>query len=213
MLGYNSVNDRILTVRIWSKPANTTIIQIYAPTSNATEVDVDEFYSKLQDTVDKCHKGDMLILLGDFNAKVGNEREGKACGRFGLGVRNEAGDKLVEFCQANQLMIGSTWFKQHERRLFTWTSPGGTTENQIDYIIVQRRWASALFSVKTLPGADCGTDHELLIGKIKVKLRKKKRNDMAGITRYDTEIITSSYTIEIQNRFSQLEGVNVEPDD
>ena len=93
-------------------------------------------------------------------------------GKFGLGIRNEAGQRLTEFCQENALVITNTLFQQHKRRLYTWTSPDGQHQNQIDYILCSQRWISSVQSAKTRPGADCGSDHELLIAKFRLKLKK-----------------------------------------
>ena len=93
-------------------------------------------------------------------------------GKFGLGIRNEAGQRLIEFCQENALVIANTLFQQHKRRLYTWTSPDGQHRNQIDYTLCSQRWRSSIQSAKTRPGADCGSDHELLIAKFRLKLKK-----------------------------------------
>ena len=88
------------------------------------------------------------------------------------GVRNEAGQRLIEFCQENALVIANTLFQQHKRRLYTWTSPDGQHQNHIDYIVCSQRWRSSIQSAKTRPGADCASDHELLIAKFRLKLKK-----------------------------------------
>ena len=93
-------------------------------------------------------------------------------GKFGLGIQNEAGQRLIEFCQENALVIANNFFQQHKRRLYTWTSPDGQHRNQIDYIPCSQRWRSSIQSTKTRPGADCGSDHELLIAKFRLKLKK-----------------------------------------
>ena len=93
-----------------------------------------------------------------------------AKGKFGLGVQNEAGQRLIEFCQENALVIANTFFQQHKRRHYTWTSPGGQYRNQIDYILCSQRWRSSIQSAKTR--TDCGSDHEILIAKFKFKLKK-----------------------------------------
>ena len=92
--------------------------------------------------------------------------------KFGLGVQNETGRRLIEFCQENTLVIANTLFQQHKRRHYTWTSPDGQHRNQIDYILCSQRWRSSTQSAKTRPGADCGSDHELLIAKFRLKLKK-----------------------------------------
>ena len=93
-------------------------------------------------------------------------------GKFGLGIQNEEGQRLIEFCQENALIIANTLFQQHKRRLYTWTSPDGQHRNQIDYILCSQRWRSSIQSTKTGPGADGGSDHELLIAKFRLKLKK-----------------------------------------
>ena len=106
---------------------------------------------------------DVLFIIGDWNAKVGSQKiPGVTC-TFGLGVQNEAGQRLTEFFQENTLVIANTLFQQHKRRLYTWTSPDGQHRNQIDYILCSQISRSSIQSTKTWPGADCGSNHELLI--------------------------------------------------
>ena len=135
------------------KPFNITVIQVYAPTSNAEETEVERFYEDLQDLLELTPKKDVLFILGDWNAKVGNQQTPGVTGRFGLGVQNEAGQKLIEFCQENALVIANALFQQHKRRLYTWTSTDGQYQNQIDYILCSQRWRSSIQSAKTRLGA------------------------------------------------------------
>ena len=107
----------------------------------------------------------VLLNRGDGNEKVGSQEIHGRTGKFDLGVQNEAGQKLIEFCQENTLVIANTLFQQHKRRLYTWTSPDGQHRNQIDYIFCSPRWRSSIQPAKTRSGADCGSDHELLIPK------------------------------------------------
>ena len=107
-----------------------------------------------------------------WNAKVGSQETPGATGKFSLGIQNEAGEKLIEFCQENALVIANTLFQQHKRRLYTWTSPDGQYHNRIDYILCSQRGRSSIQSAKTRPGADCGSEHELLIAKFRLKLKK-----------------------------------------
>ena len=97
-------------------------------------------------------------------------------GKFGLGVQNEAGQRLIQFCQENALVIANTLFQQHRRRLYTWTSQDGQYQNQIDYILCSQRWRSSIQPAKTRLGADCGSDHELLIAKFRLKLKNVGEN-------------------------------------
>ena len=147
-------------------------IQVYAPTSNAEETEVEWFYEDLQDLLKLTPKKDVLFTVGDWNAKVGSQESPKVIGKFGLGVQSEAGQRLIEFCQENTLVIANTLFQQHKRRLYTWTSPDGQHQNQTDYILCSQRWRNSIQSAKTRSGADCGSDHELLISKFRIKLKK-----------------------------------------
>ena len=107
----------------------------------------------------------VFFIIGDWNAKVGSQETPGVTGKFDLGVQNVAGQKLIKFCQENALVIANILFQQHKRRVYTWTSPDGQHQNQIDYIICSQRWRSSIPSAKTRPGADCGSDHELLLAK------------------------------------------------
>ena len=172
VLGCNLINDRMISVHLQGKPFNITVIQVYAPMSNAEEAEVEQFYEDLQDLLELTPKKDVLFIIGDWNAKVGSQETPGVTGKFGLGMQNEAGQRLIEFCQENALVIANTLFQQHKRRLYTWTSPDGQQQNQIDYILCSQRWRSSIQSTKTRPGADCGSDHELLIAKFRFKLKK-----------------------------------------
>ena len=99
------------------------VIQVYAPTSNAEEAEVEHFYEDLQDLLELTPKKDVLFIIGDWNAKVGSQETSGVTGKFGLGIQNVAGQRLREFCQENALVIANTLFQQHKRRLYTWTSP------------------------------------------------------------------------------------------
>ena len=114
----------MISVCFQGKPFNVTVIQAYAPTSNA-ETEVERFYEDLQDLLELIPKKDVLFLIGDWNAKVGSQETSGITGKFGLGIWNEAGQRLTEFCQETALDIANTLFQQHKRRLYTWTSPDG----------------------------------------------------------------------------------------
>ena len=113
------------SVRFQGTPFNITVIQVYAPISNTEEAEVEQFYEDLQDLLELIPKKDVLFIIGDWNAKVGSQETSGVTGKFGLGVQNEAGKRLMEFCQENALVIANTLFQQQKRRLYTWTSPGG----------------------------------------------------------------------------------------
>ena len=127
--------------------------------------------------------GDILFIIGDRDAKVGSQEMPGVTGMFGPRIQNEAGQRLTEFCQENTLLIAKTLFQQHKRRLYTWISSDGQYRNQTDYVLCSQRWKSSIQSAKTRPGADCGSDHELLIAKCKLKLKKVGKT--TSLFRYD----------------------------
>ena len=155
VLGCSLKNDRMISLRFQGKPFNITVIQVYALTSNAEEAEVEWFYEDLQNLFEPTLKKDVLFIIGDWNAKVGTQETPGVTGKFGLEVQNEAGQRLIEFCQENALVIKNTLFQQHRRRLYTWTSPDGQHQNEIDYILCSQRWRSSIQSAKTTPSCGC----------------------------------------------------------
>ena len=114
----------MISVRFQGKPFNITVIQVYAPTSNTEEAEIERFYEDLQDLLEPSPKKDVLFIIRDWNAKVGSQETPGVTGKFGLGIGNEAGQRLTEFCQEKALVIANTLFQQH-RRVYIWTSPDG----------------------------------------------------------------------------------------
>ena len=169
-------NNRIISVHFQGKPFNITVIHIYAPTANTEEAEIKWFYEDLQDLLELTPRKDVLFITGDWNAKVGSQETPGVTGKFGLQVQNKAGQRIIEFCQENTLDIVNTLFQQQRKRLYTWTSPDGQHKNQIDYILWSQRWRSSKQSAKTRLGADCCSDHELLIAEFRLKLKKVGKN-------------------------------------
>ena len=192
----------MISVHFQGKPFNITVIQVYALTSNAEKAEVERFYENLQDLLELRTKNDVLFIIGDWNAKVESQETPGVTGKFGLGVQNEAGQRLIEFCQENALVMANTFFQQHKIRLYTLISPDGQHQNQIDYILCSQRWRSSIQSAKTRPRADCGSDHELLIAKFRLKLKKVGKTIRPF--RYDLNQIPYDYTVEARNRFKGL---------
>ena len=195
--------------KIEAKPFNITIIQCYAPTTDHPEKEVEEFYSQIEEALKQTNSQDMVIILGDFNAKVGKTATSTSIGKYGLGKTNERGELLIGFCEKHQLTIMNTIFKQPERRLYTWKSAGDVTRNQIDYIMISSRHKNNIKNCRTYPGADIGSDHNPVIANMKVKLKIPKRPkmtpkiDVAALKQPD---LKEAYNIEIRNRFSALMG-------
>ena len=144
VLGCNLKNYRMISVLFQGKPFNIMVIQVYATTNNAEEAEVEWFYEDLQDLLELTPKKDVLFFIGDWNAKVGSQETPGVPGKFDLGVWNKTGQRLIEFCQENTLVIANTLFQQHKRRLYTWTSQDGQRQNHTDYILCSQRWRSSI---------------------------------------------------------------------
>ena len=129
----------MISVRLQGKPFSITVIQVYAPNSNTEEAEVEQFYEDLQDLLELTPQKDALFIIRDWNAKVGSQETPGVTGTFGLGVQNEAGQRLIEFCQENALVIANTLFQQHKRRRYTWASRDGQHQNQIEYILCSQK--------------------------------------------------------------------------
>ena len=210
VLGCNLKNNRMIFVYFQGKPFHITVIQVYAPTSNAKETQVKWFYEDRQDLLELTPPKDVLFIIGDWNAKVVSQEIPGVTGKLGLGVQNEAGQRLIEFCQENALVIANTLFQQHKQRLYKWTSPDGQHWNQIDYTLYGQRWRSPLQSAKTRLGADCGSDYELLIAKFRLKLKKVGKTTRPF--RYDLKQVSYDYAVEVRNKFKGLDLINPVPD-
>ena len=122
----------MISVRFQGKQFNIAVIQVYAPTSNTEVIEVERFYEDLQHLLELTSRKDVLFIIRAWNEKVGNQETPGVTGKFGLGMQNEAGQRLIEFCQENVLVIANTPFQQHKRRLYTWTSPDSQHQNQTD---------------------------------------------------------------------------------
>ena len=144
VLGCSLKNDRMISVRFQGKPCNITVIRVYTPTSNNEEAEVERFYEDLQDLSELTYKKYVLFIIGDWNAKVGSQEIPGVTGKFGLGVQNEAGQRLIEFCKENTLVRANTLFQQHKRRLYISISPDGQTEIRLS--IFAAKDGEALYS-------------------------------------------------------------------
>ena len=138
-------------------------------TRDAEEAEVEQFCEDLQDLPELTPKKDVIFIRGGWNAEVGSQETPGVTGKFGLGVQNEAGQRLIEFYQENTLVIAKTLVQQHKRRLYTWKPPDGQYRNQTDYILCSQRWRSSIQSAKTRLGTYCGSYNELLIERLNMR--------------------------------------------
>ncbi|XP_012941986.1 craniofacial development protein 2, partial [Aplysia californica] len=210
--GYLTISDRVMLVRLKGSPFDTTIIQAYAPTSESTEDEIEKFYDEINQAKTHCKSQDIVIVMGDFNAKVGAIRHEDIVGPYGLGNRNERGEKLIEWAILNDMIIGNTWYEQPPRRLWTWKSPGDSARNQIDYIMIKKRYKNGMLNVKTRPGADCYSDHVPVVGKFRIRLKKthmsKKKNMKLNMALLQSnKEIQDKFRKTVQNKFCPLEEI------
>ena len=125
----------MISIRFQGQPFNIMVIQVYDPTRNTEEAEVEQFYEDLQDLLELTPPKDVLFIIGEWKAKAGGQETPGVTGKFGLRVQNEARQRLIEFCQENALIIANTLFPQHKRRLYTWISPDDQYQNQTDYFL------------------------------------------------------------------------------
>ena len=174
LIGYNPVNSRVITARFDAAPHKITVIHAYAPTTASSDEDIEAFYSILEDALAKVHKKDIIIITGDWNAKIGSDNADwkSVMGRYGYGDRNERGERLLEFAAIHSLYICNTRFEQKPQRKWTWPSPDGVHKNMIDLILIQQRWKSSVINCRTFQSADICSDHLLVLCNIKLRLKR-----------------------------------------
>ncbi|KAI8514967.1 hypothetical protein Bbelb_075580 [Branchiostoma belcheri] len=207
---WEPISERIIMARFTSRCQDTTVIQAYAPTNEASDEEKESFYDQLQATMAKRKKRDITILMGDMNAKVGDAASGneRVMGQHGVGSRNQNGELFVDFCSLNDMVIGGTLFPHKKSHKVTWRSPDGAVENQIDHIAVSRRWRGTLQDCRIKRSADVGSDHHLLLATCRIRLaacRKKAQKTM----KYNVEKLRNPETkqefrLTLANRFDAL---------
>ena len=196
---------------------NMNIIQIYAPTNEASDEDKEAFYIRLQGVTDNLPRGDVNIIMGDANAKVGEDNKGYEfiMGQNGLGEMNDNGERFANFCSFNSLVIGGTVFPNKRIHKATWVSPDGFTENQIDHFCISKRFRRSLEDLKVKRGADVGSDHHLLLAKVKLHL-KQHSNRTGTKRRYQVSLLEGDkkeeFQLQLRNRYSVLAELREDQD-
>lgn len=172
VMDWMPISERVMVVRMYSSHRMVNIVQAYAPTADKSEEDLENFYASLYKALTLTKKGEITIVTGDFNAKLGSGMVDGVCGGYGLGTRNERGERMLEFCSELELAATNTFFKQHPRRLYTWKAPSDKKDNivrnQIDYILVKKHLMRYVKKVTTLPGADINSDHNPVMMEIRI---------------------------------------------
>ena len=212
VMGCRPISSRLITIRLKATPFNINIIQAYAPTSDYSDEDIEDFYEQLQEVLDQTPKKDILVVQGDWNAKIGEdayENWKGTCGRHCNAKSNERGLRLLEFASYNDLIVTNTLGPHKTSRRNTWHSPNGE-HHQIDYIMVKRRFRSSVNIARTrsFPGADIGSDHELVMMTFKLHLKKVMKQ---GPTRIKFNLeklrdpdVTEAFKAMIGGKFAAL---------
>ncbi|XP_061166428.1 craniofacial development protein 2-like [Saccostrea echinata] len=178
LLEWKPINNRLISARLKGKHINTKLIQCYAPTNDSSDEAKDNFYSQLQAEIEKTPRHDLFVIMGDLNAKVGKKNTDyeRVMGKHGVGTRNDNGERLVEFCAMNNLVIGGTLFTHRDIHKLTSNSPDGRDKNQIDLLMINGMWRRSLIDVRVKRSADVGSDHHLVTALIKIKLKKTEKH-------------------------------------
>lgn len=199
MIDYSAVSDRILTARFRTKARTIVVIQCYAPTEQADPQIKEDFYELLSATLERQNKGNIVIMMGDMNAKVGSDNDNfeKIMGKHGVGTRNDNGSRLVELCSYYDLVIGGTLFNHRNCHKLTWFSNDGRTRNQIDHFTIDRKWRRSMLDVRVYRGADVGSDHQLVVSTIKLKLAAVKKSQIFRRKEIDPRKLQDTRTLRV----------------
>jgi exonuclease III len=221
------ISSRVIAARFKSQGPDLVVIQVYAPTSDHGDEEVEDFYANVQSALEKTSKGDLSVVLGDFNAKVGQERTNwpSILGPHGYGNTNERGERLLQFCTINKLCITNTWFQHKDSQKWTWiapqkkrsVAPGSrktkvvSPNNMIDYILIDNRWKSSILDARSFPSASIGSDHNLVLANLRIRFNTKKvlnpkvRIDVDKLL--TNKVTTEAYKVALANRFESLKDL------
>ncbi|VDP84389.1 unnamed protein product [Schistosoma mattheei] len=190
------------------------ILHCYVPADNINNDDEDQFYERLQSIVEKCPGKDLTILMGDLTAKVGIYNTGyeDIMGRHGMGERNENGERFANLCAFNKLVIGGTIFPCKLIHKATWISPDHTTDKKMDHILINKKFRRTMEDVRTKRGIDVASDHHLVVGNLKLKLKKNWTTGQTALQRFNTDFLRGTnkfneYKIALNNRFQALQDL------
>ena len=211
MLGYNPVNERVLTVRFNAYPKNITVIVVYAPTTSHSDEEIETFYERLEDVIEKVDKNDMKIVIGDWNAKIGHDNTGweDEMGLHGLGDRNSRGERLLLFAKQYSLYVANTKFYSRYNRKWTWESFSGEHRNMIDFVLTEQKIRSGITRCRSVHSVDVGSDHQLVMCHISVKISSKTRNGDKPF-KYDLDKLKDKDTV---SKIRQILRVNITESD
>jgi len=214
------VSDRLSYIVLRGRWRNIIVVNVHAPSEEKSDESKISFYEELEQVFDHFPKHQMKMLLGDLNAKVGRENIFKpTIGQLSLHQdSNDNGVRLVNFATSQNLVVKNTMFPHRNIHKYTWTSPDGKTHNQIDHLLIDRRWQSSVLDVRSFRGAECDTDHYLVIGKFRARLAVGKQaaqrvdRQRFNLRKLNEPEVREQYQIEITNMFAALENLNDDRD-
>ncbi|XP_047106668.1 craniofacial development protein 2-like [Schistocerca piceifrons] len=216
LLEWKPVSEWIITVRFKTNVRYVTVIKCYAPTEIAKGELKDAFYTELHGVLRQTNSRDIKMLMGDLNAKVGPENEGlqHIMGMHGMGIRNVNGELLIDTCAEHDLVIGGTLFPNHNCHKIMWVSPDHITKNQIDHIVISRKFRHSLLDVRNRRGADVGSDHQLVLVEFRLKIvanrtKLNHRCKKIDVARLKDQQIKETFALELKNRFQVLSEENL----
>ena len=219
LLGWEAHGPRIITARFKTKKqeVNMDLLQVYAPTNDSKEEDKEDFYNRLRTLIQKCPRSNVIILMGDLNAKIGSNNNGyeECMGTNGLGEMNDNGERLADLCAADGLVIGGSLFMHRNIHKATWISPDMSTANQIDHICICKKFRRSLQDVRVKRGADVASDHHLLIAQLRLKLKKNWTSEGSKRQRFNTTLLKggpklNEFKLTLTNKFQILQELGNE---
>ena len=213
LMEWKPVKSRIILARLKGRQTNLSIIQCYAPTNDSNDGDKEAFYEQLQAALENVHRSDLLLVINDLNAKVGSDNVNfeRVMGGEGCKVQHDNGERLVEWCAFNNMIIVGNLFPHRNIHKLTWTSPNGRDQNQIDHLMVNSMWRRSLLDVRVRRGADASSDHHLVTAKVRLKLRAawphKHITPRYDIRRQDPRT-KNAFVLQLRNRFQALSNID-----
>lgn len=197
------VNDRILLIQLKTFTVNMIVIQVYFPTSNSEDDEIDQVYDLLDELLGITRDNDNVIIMGDINAVVGEGQDNQIIGKYGLRTRNSRGERLVNFCNQNNFLVTDTMVEVPKRRRYTWVAPGDTNRYQIDYLLIKSRFKKQIMTSHSYPGAEIDSDHNLVTMKYKtapMKITKRPKRNIWNVEELKNEKTRQEFQNKVYNR-------------